>query len=57
MMTRGKKPNLDPVTIKVVKSVLAMPPKPHDDMKVGRHSAKKKRGSKDRAASSKPPNA
>ena len=49
-----KKADLDPETVNVVKRILAMPPKPHDEMKVGRRKKKKQRGSKDRAASSKP---
>lgn len=48
-----KQPRLDAATIKVVKQVLAMPPKPHEDMKIGRPTQKKKRGPKDRASSSK----
>jgi hypothetical protein len=50
----AKKPKLDPATVKVVKQVLAMPPKHQQDMKVGRAARKKKRGPKDRASSSKP---
>lgn len=46
-----KKPKLDPATTEVLKRMLAMPPKPHDDMKVGR--PKKAAKSKDPAASSK----
>lgn len=50
----SKKTGLDPATVNLVKRVLAMPPKPHDEMKVGRPEKKKKRGPKARAASSKP---
>lgn len=48
-----KKPDLDPETVSVVKRVLAMPPKHHDEMKVGRPASKKKRETKARTASSK----
>ncbi|MDP1730177.1 MAG: hypothetical protein Q8L54_03170 [Devosia sp.] len=47
-----KKPKLDLKTIEVLKRVLAMPPKPHDEMKVGQS---KKRKPKAPASSSKPP--
>lgn len=50
----NKKPKLDATTIDVLKHVLAMPPKPHGEMKVGRPANKAKRGPKDRASSSKP---
>ena len=53
----GKKPKLDVTTLKVLKQVLALPPKHHDEMKVGRPAPKKKRDTKDRASSSKPPTA
>jgi hypothetical protein len=49
----AKKPQLDAATLTVVKQVLALPPKPHDQMKVGR-KAKKKGAAKGRASSSKP---
>lgn len=50
----GKAPKLDEATVKVLKRMLAMPPKPHDQMKVGRPSpAKKKRAPKGRASSAK----
>lgn len=52
-----KKPTLDPATVSLVKQVLAMPPKHHDEMKVGRTQDKKKRGTKVRASSAKPRNA
>jgi hypothetical protein len=53
-MTKKKKPKLDASTLKVLKQVLALPPKPHEEMKVGRPAAKKKRAAKGRASSSKP---
>ena len=50
----SKKPDLDKATIEVARRVLQMPPKPHDEMKVGRPAVKKKkRGPKDRASSAK----
>lgn len=49
----SKKPSLDADTLQVVKQVLALPPKHHDDMKVGRPAKKKKRGPKARASSAK----
>jgi hypothetical protein len=49
----SKKVSLDPATVNLVKRVLAMPPKPHEEMKVGRPANKKKRGPKARAASAK----
>lgn len=53
-MPKQKAP-LDPATTQLLKRMLAMPPKPHDEMKVGRPAnTKKKRGPKGRAASSKP---
>jgi hypothetical protein len=50
----ANKPKLDDATIKIVKQILSMPPKPHDKMKVGRPKKEKKRGVKVRASSSKP---
>jgi hypothetical protein len=50
----NKKAGLDDATVNVMKRVLAMPPKPHKEMKVGRPANKKKRGPKDHASSSKP---
>jgi hypothetical protein len=49
-----KKPKIDAATVRLMQKVLAMPPKPHDDMKV---KPKKKRGAKTPAVSSKPRNA
>ena len=48
-----KKVKLDADTIRVMQQVLAMPPKRHDEMKVGRPAQSKKRGPKDRASSAK----
>jgi hypothetical protein len=51
MKEKNNTPKLDPSTLDVVKRVLATPPKKNEDLKVGRK--KKRRGAKDRAASSK----
>lgn len=48
-----KKPKLDATTLKVLKQVLALPPKHHEEMKVGRLAPKKKRDPKGRASSAK----
>lgn len=50
----SKKPDLDSATVNILKRMLAMPPKPHDDMKVGRPKSKKRPATKGRAASAKP---
>lgn len=50
----GKAPKLDKATVDVVKAVLAMPPKHHDEMKVGRAPKKKEAAPKGRASSAKP---
>lgn len=49
-----RKSSLDAATVDVMKKVLAMPPKRHEDIKIGRPANKKKRGPKDRASSAKP---
>jgi hypothetical protein len=48
-----KKVKLDPETANIAKRLLALPPKHHDEMKVGR-GGKKKLGPKGRASSAKP---
>lgn len=48
-----KKSELDPETVDIVKRVLALPPKRHEEMKIGRSASKKKREPKARASSSK----
>lgn len=50
----SKKPDLDDATVGILKRILAMPPKHHDEMKVGRPEKKKQRAAKGRAASAKP---
>ena len=49
----GKKTDLDDATVRIVKQMLAMPPKHHGEMKVGRPANKKQRSPKGRAASAK----
>jgi hypothetical protein len=49
----GKKTELDEATVNIVKKLLAMPPKHHDEMKVGRAKSKKQRSAKGPAASAK----
>jgi len=49
----GKKTDLDEATVSIVKKLLAMPPKHHDEMKVGRPKNKKRRGAKGPAVSAK----
>lgn len=49
----NKNHKLDAATIRVMEKMLATPPKPHNEMKVGRPAKKKKRDPKDRASSSK----
>jgi hypothetical protein len=49
----AKKPKLDEATLKIVRQVLAMPPKHNVDLKLGRPAKKKKRGPKGRASSAK----
>jgi hypothetical protein len=49
----GKKIDLDDATIGIIRNVLAMPPKHHDEIKVGRPAKKKQRSPKGRAASAK----
>jgi hypothetical protein len=48
-----KKLDLDDATIAVMKRLLGTPPKPHNEMKVGRPKKEKKRGVKARASSAK----
>jgi hypothetical protein len=50
----SKKPKLDSATVRLMQKVLAMPPKSHDEMKVGRPTKKKNRGTKGSAVSAKP---
>lgn len=50
----SKRPDLDEATVRVAKRLLTMPPKQHNEMKVGRPPRKKRRRTKDCASSSKP---
>jgi hypothetical protein len=49
----GKKIDLDDATVRIIRNVLAMPPKHHDEIKGGRPAKKKQRSTKGRAASAK----
>lgn len=49
-----KKSALDGATVNILKRMLAMPPKHHDDMKVGRPKSRTRAATKGRAASAKP---
>jgi len=49
----ARKPKIPAATAEMMKKLLAMPPKPHDEMKVGRLANSKKRGAKVRASSAK----
>jgi hypothetical protein len=50
----AKKPKLDKVTAGIAERLMKLPPKHHEDMKVGRSAPKKKRSPTGRASSSKP---
>jgi hypothetical protein len=38
----AKKPDLDESTLRIMERMVNMPPKPHDEMKIGKRSGKKK---------------
>jgi hypothetical protein len=42
-MTASKKPNLDKATIEIARRMLNTPPKPHDEMKIGKRKVMRKR--------------
>jgi len=46
-MTKAPKPDLDEATLRIAQRMLSMPPKPHDQMKLG--DRRKKRRKKKRA--------
>jgi hypothetical protein len=48
-----KKTDVDDGTVELMKRLLAMPPKQHDEMKLGRPEKKEKRNPKGRASSAK----
>lgn len=50
----SKEPDLDEATVRILKRVLAMPPKHHGDMKVGRPKGKKRAALRGRATSARP---
>jgi hypothetical protein len=39
-MARAQKLDLDEATLQIAKSILSTPPKPHKEMKIGKHQAK-----------------
>ena len=39
-MAKVQKPNLDEATLQIAKRILNTPPKPHSEMKLGKHKAK-----------------
>jgi hypothetical protein len=41
-MTKAPKPDLDEPTLRIMERMMRMPPKPHDDMKIGKRRAKTK---------------
>jgi hypothetical protein len=45
-MTKAPKPDLDEATLQIARRMLSAPPKPHDEMKVGKRKAKQKRKAK-----------
>jgi len=49
-MSNAPKPNLDEVTLRIARTILNTPPKPHDEMKLGKGKpAKERPASKGRA--------
>lgn len=49
----AQKPKIPPATAEMMRKLLAMPPKPHEEMKIGRPANRKKRGPKARVSSAK----
>jgi chemotaxis response regulator CheB len=43
-MAKAPKPDLDEATVQIARQMLSMPPKPHDEMKLGRKEKKRRRG-------------
>ena len=41
-MVQVRKPDLDDVTIQIARRMLSTPPKPHEEMKIGKHRTKSK---------------
>jgi len=41
-----KKPDLDETTLQIARRMLSTPPKPHDEMKLGKANAKRKNRTK-----------
>jgi hypothetical protein len=47
-MVTSKKPDLDDATLRIARTLLNTPPKPHDEMKLGKPTNPKHRNVKDR---------
>jgi hypothetical protein len=45
-MLASKKPDLDEATLRIAQRMLNTPPKPHDEMKIGKSKAKRVTGGK-----------
>jgi hypothetical protein len=41
-MAKSPKPNLDETTLQIARRMLSTPPKPHDEMKLGKSGTKKR---------------
>jgi len=48
----GKKPDLDEATLRIARRMLSTPPKPHDEMKIGKRKASRVKASSGRKAKS-----
>jgi hypothetical protein len=42
-MAQARKPDLDEATIQIAQRMLSTPPKPHDEMKIGKSKVKPKK--------------
>jgi hypothetical protein len=42
-MSASKKPDLDDETVRIARTLLSTPPKPHDEMKIGKPKQKPKK--------------
>ena len=49
-MARAHKPDLDEPTLRIMERMIRMPPKPHENMKVGKPKAKPKKSPAERKA-------
>lgn len=53
-MGKAPKPDLDDATLRIMKRMVNMPPKPHEEMKLGKPTGKRKVSPKRRKAVEKP---